>query len=245
MILIAGPCVIETEAHTLKMAEVLATLASKHRLDFYFKASFDKANRSSYDSYRGPGYEAGLCILGKVKEQIGCSVTSDIHETFQAEKAGEVLDLIQIPAMLCRQTDLIQAAASTGKPVNIKKGQFMSPWQMKGAYEKASVAGATQVMLTERGTSFGYGNLVVDMRSLYIMKKISSRLKIIFDATHSVQYPGWGGDREFVKPLAKAAAAVGIDGLFVEVHDNPEKALCDGANMIRPYDLEEILELIL
>jgi len=236
VILIAGPCVIESEEHVLKMADMLCKVADKHGVRFYFKASWDKANRSSCDSYRGVSLLRGLKILQKVKQECGCLVTSDVHETWQVHDFAEVLDLIQIPALLCRQTSLITEAAGTGRFVNIKKGQFMSPEQMIEAARKAHVVGCPQVMVTERGTTFGNYDLVVDMRSLVIMRAQDPDIKVIFDATHSTAGESW-----FVQPLARAAVAVGIDGLFVECHDEPEKALCDGPSMITPEQLDTLL----
>lgn len=236
MILIAGPCVIESEEHTLRMAHTVTEIADKHGLDFYFKASWDKANRTSIKSYRGVTLFEGMRILDKVKERVGCKVTSDIHESWQAEEVKDVLDLIQIPALLSRQTDLILAAAKTGKPVNIKKGQFMTPESMRAVMAKAICVNCAEIMVTERGNSFGYNNVVVDMRSLEIMKLINpDPPKVIFDASHPA------GERGFVAPLARAAAAVGIDGLFVECHDDPDKALCDGGTMITPQELDELV----
>ena len=236
MIVIAGPCVIEDRETVFEVAEAvkeLQTLFPEHT--FIFKASFDKANRSSLSSYRGPGIEKGLEILKEVKEEFNLPITTDIHEPWQAEKVAEVVDVIQIPAFLCRQTDLLVAAAKTGKTVNIKKGQFMAPWDMENAVEKVRKSGGKEVWTTERGTTFGYNNLVVDFRSISIIKRFSDR--VIFDATHSVQKPGGlgkasGGDREFVPYLAKAAVAAGADGLFFETHPRPEKALSDGPNMV-------------
>ncbi len=244
-LLIAGPCVLESLEVALTAGEAMAAAAEEAGFAYVFKSSFDKANRTSLRSYRGPGFEKGLTMLAEIKERLGVPVTSDIHEAWQAEPAAEVLDLLQIPAFLCRQTDLIVAAARTGRPVNIKNGQFMAPWDMKFAVEKALSAGAEGVMLTERGTCFGYNNLVVDMRSLPIMRALG--VPVIFDATHSVQLPGGaggasGGQREFVAPLARAAAAVGVDGIFMEVHPAPEKALCDGPNSL---PLEEARNLLL
>lgn len=253
MILIAGPCVIESKEQIFKIAEYLKPYSKKY--DFYFKASFDKANRTSLNSYRGPGIDRGLEILKEVKEKFGYKLLTDIHETWQVKKAAEVVDVLQIPAFLCRQTDLLVEAAKTDKIVNIKKGQFMNPEDMKysvlkvletrgcrdATYENSQKYG---VWLTERGTTFGYGNLVVDMRSLVIMRKFAP---VIFDATHSVQMPGGaggksGGKREYVAPLSRAAAGVGIDGFFFETHYNPDKALSDGPNMITPKELESILK---
>ncbi|NPB08962.1 MAG: 3-deoxy-8-phosphooctulonate synthase [Thermodesulfobacteria bacterium] len=246
-LLIAGPCVLESLEVALTAGEAMAAAAEEAGFAYVFKSSFDKANRTSLRSYRGPGFEKGLAMLAEIKERLGVPVTSDIHEAWQAEPAAEVLDLLQVPAFLCRQTDLIVAAARTGRPVNIKKGQFMAPWDMKFAVEKALSAGAVGVLLTERGSCFGYNNLVVDMRSLPIMRALG--VPVIFDATHSVQLPGGaggasGGQREFVAPLARAAAAVGVDGIFMEVHPAPEKALCDGPNSL-PLDEARNLLLIL
>jgi len=245
MIVIAGPCVIEDRDTVFQVAEVVAELQRRFpKHTFIFKASFDKANRSSIKSYRGPGLEKGLEILSEVKERFGLPLTTDIHESWQAEPVGEVVDVVQIPAFLCRQTDLLIAAAKTGKTVNVKKGQFMAPWDMKNVVEKLKESSAKEVWLTERGTTFGYNNLVVDFRSLPVMKEFADR--VIFDATHSVQRPGGlgrasGGDREFVPYLSRAAVAVGVDGLFFETHPEPEKALSDGPNMV---PLKEFPELI-
>jgi 2-dehydro-3-deoxyphosphooctonate aldolase (KDO 8-P synthase) len=248
LFLIAGPCVIENERATLQIAEKLKRITSDLKIPWIFKASFDKANRSSINSYRGPGMMKGLRILARVKEEFSVPVLSDIHEPAQAERAAEVLDVIQIPAFLCRQTDLILAAAATKKPLNLKKGQFLSPQDMKNVIEKAESGGAKKIMVTERGSSFGYSNLVVDMRSLVIMRSFG--WPVVFDATHSVQLPGGlghssGGQREFVAPLARAAAAVGVDGIFLEVHPRPEQALCDGPNMIPLSQTENLLKSLL
>jgi len=255
MILIAGPCVIESKEQIFKIANMLEKLNSRY--DFYFKASFDKANRTSLNSYRGPGLEKGLEILAEVKEKFGYKILTDVHESYQVKKVAEVADVIQIPAFLCRQTDLLVEAAKTDKIVNIKKGQFMNPADMKYSvlkvlqtrgYDKANYETSKKagVWLTERGSSFGYGNLVVDMRSLVIMREFAP---VIFDATHSVQIPGGaggksGGKREFVPYLSKAAAAVGVDGFFFETHYNPDEALSDGPNMIKPDELFKILDSI-
>lgn len=234
MILIAGPCVIESEEHTLKMAHILTEIAAKHNVKFYFKASWDKANRSKWDSYRGVGLRKGMDILEKVKQECGCKVTSDVHEPWQIGEVKDVLDLIQIPSLLSRQTNLIMDAASTGKPVNIKKGQFMMPHDMEWAAKKASIAGCQDIMVTERGTCFGYEDIVVDMRSL--MRLSGMGAKVIFDCTHST-----AGNSQYAAPLAKAACAVGVDGLFVECHDDPQNALCDGPSMITPSELDALL----
>ncbi len=229
--LIAGPCVIESEEHVHLLAREIRRVAG----DFVFKSSFDKANRSSVSSYRGPGLQEGLRILAGLRRE-GYTVLTDIHEPSQAEPAAEAADILQIPAFLCRQTDLLVAAGRTGRAVNIKKGQFVSPWDIRLAAEKVASTGNERILLTERGTVFGYNNLVVDMRSLRVMR--GHGRPVIFDATHSVQVPGGAGDAsggqpEFIEPLARAAAAVGIDGLFVEVHEAPERALSDGANALR------------
>lgn len=242
--MIAGPCVIESEKATLLHAQKLKEIAERLKLPFIFKASYDKANRTSISSYRGPGLKKGLKILSKVKKEFNLPVTSDVHTGNEAKEAAGVLDLIQIPALLSRQTDLIQAAALTKKAVNIKKGQFLSPWDMKNVIEKIISCGNHKILLTERGTFFGYNNLVSDMRSISIMKKFG--YPVIFDASHSVQLPGKGGDkssgdRSFIPVLAKAAAAAGCDGIFIEVHLAPEKALCDGPNMISLNQLERLL----
>jgi 2-dehydro-3-deoxyphosphooctonate aldolase (KDO 8-P synthase) len=244
MALIAGPCVIESESHCLRMAESLKNLTSRLGLPFIFKASFDKANRTSYKSYRGPGLDKGLLILKKVKEQVRVPVLSDIHKPEYAERAAEVLDILQIPAFLCRQTDLILAAAQTGKVINIKKGQFIAPGQVEQMGAKAMEAGNDRILITERGYMFGYNNLVVDFRSLPIIRDFG--YPVVFDATHSVQLPAQkgtcsGGERRFCPYLIRAAVAVGCDALFLEVHDKPEEALCDGPNMIPLSELEEIL----
>jgi 2-dehydro-3-deoxyphosphooctonate aldolase (KDO 8-P synthase) len=231
LVLIAGPCVIESEAHVHRMAHGIREAVG----DFVFKASFDKANRTSGDAYRGPGLREGLRILKSVKSA-GFPILTDIHEAWQAEPAAEVADILQIPAFLCRQTDLLVAAGRTGRIINIKKGQFVAPHDIHHAAEKVAATGNRQVLLTERGSSFGYNNLVVDMRGLKIMR--DAGWPVIFDATHSVQLPGGagaasGGQPQFIEPLARAAVAAGVDGVFVEVHDRPEKALSDGANALR------------
>jgi 2-dehydro-3-deoxyphosphooctonate aldolase (KDO 8-P synthase) len=237
-VVIAGPCVIESEAHCQMMAAALKELAGAAGLPLVFKASFDKANRSSAQSYRGPGLGEGLRILAAVKRATGLPITSDIHEPSQAAPAAEVLDLLQVPAFLCRQTDLLAAAAATGKPVNVKKGQFLSPGEAANIVDKLTTFGAAGIALTERGTTFGYQNLVVDFRSIPILRGLG--WPVVFDATHSVQRPGGrgtasGGDREFITTLARAAIAAGADGLFVEVHEEPERALSDGPNAL-PLD---------
>ena len=247
MLIIAGPCVIENEKVVFEVAEHLKKLSEEFsEFDFVFKSSFDKANRSSHKSFRGPGLEEGLKVLQKVKEEFGLKITTDVHETWQVKPTAEVVDIIQIPAFLCRQTDLLLEAGRSGKPVNVKKGQFLAPWDAKNIVEKLRFAGAVDYYLTERGASFGYNNLVVDFRSLVIMRSFS---KVIFDATHSVQLPGGGGDRssgqrEFVLPLIRAAVAVGVDGLFMETHPDPDRALSDGPNMIPLKDLRAVLETV-
>jgi 2-dehydro-3-deoxyphosphooctonate aldolase (KDO 8-P synthase) len=241
--LIAGPCVIESAEHAAFLA---AEIGKRAGGPFVFKASFDKANRSSVRAYRGPGIEEGLRILASIRAQ-GHTVLTDIHEPWQAERAAEAVDILQIPAFLCRQTDLLVAAGRTGRAVNIKKGQFISPHDIRLAAEKVASTGNDRILLTERGTSFGYNNLVVDMRGLAIMRRFG--WPVVFDATHSVQMPGAAGDAsggqpEFIEPLASAAAAVGIDALFVEVHEAPERALSDGANALRLDLLAGLLERV-
>ncbi|MFT8363958.1 MAG: 3-deoxy-8-phosphooctulonate synthase [Sporolactobacillus sp.] len=248
LVLIAGPCVIESEALALSTAEKIKEVTEKLGMPFIFKSSFDKANRSSIYSKRGPGLARGLEILEKIKNELDVPVLSDIHEPWQAKEVADVLDVIQIPAFLCRQTDLLVAAAKTGKIVNVKKGQFLAPWDMKNIIKKLEESGNKKILLTERGSTFGYNNLVVDMRALPTMR--SYGYPVVFDATHSVQIPGGngtstGGKREFVPFLAKAAAAVGIDALFTEVHPNPDQAWSDGPNMLKLDQLEEILKPIL
>lgn len=243
--LIAGPCVIENYERTLRIGERAKEIAQSLGLPYIFKASFDKANRSSSKSFRGPGLKEGLKILAQIKKSLGVPLISDIHSIEQVEPAAEVLDILQIPAFLCRQTDLLLAAAETGKVVNVKKGQFLAPWDMKNVADKIRETGSEKILFTERGASFGYNNLVTDMRSLVIMRQIG--YPVVFDATHSVQLPGGagvssGGQREFVAYLTRAAVAVGIDALFMEVHDCPAEALCDGPNMICLDDLPQLLE---
>lgn len=245
--LIGGPCVIETADFTLKMAEEISKICDRLDISFIFKSSFDKANRTSIDSFRGHSMERGLEILQQVKDRLGVPVTTDIHESHQAATVAQVADVLQVPAFLCRQTDLLMAAAATGKAINVKKGQFLAPWDMKNVVNKLECAGAKNILLTERGTSFGYNALVVDFRSLPQMRELG--YPVVFDATHSVQMPGGkgdktGGQREFVPYLAKAAAAVGIDALFMEVHENPDLAPSDGPNMVALENLETILQQI-
>jgi 2-dehydro-3-deoxyphosphooctonate aldolase (KDO 8-P synthase) len=244
LVLIAGPCVIESESHAQMMAERLAEIAERASVPFIFKASYDKANRSSEESYRGPGLVEGLRILKKIKVQLRVPILTDIHEPSQAAPAGEVADVLQIPAFLSRQTDLLIAAGRTGRVVNLKKGQFLSPWEMANAVEKVATTGNEQIVLTERGASFGYQNLVVDMRSFPILRKTGC--PVVFDVTHSVQLPGGagkasGGQPEFIEPLARAGTAVGVDGIFLEVHDNPAKALSDGTNALPLGELPGLL----
>jgi len=247
LVLISGPCVIEDKESTLRLAQELKNITKTLGVPLIFKASYDKANRTSINSYRGPGLEEGLTILEEVKKKIGVPVLSDVHQLPEIELAAQVLDVIQIPAFLCRQTDLITAVARQGKTVNIKKGQFLSPQEIEPIIKKITSFDNNDILLTERGTTFGYNNLVVDMRSLIIMRKFG--FPVIFDATHSVQLPGAkgtasGGERQFVSPLAMAAAAVGIDGVYMEVHENPEKALCDGPNSLKITDLPYLLDKI-
>jgi len=242
---IAGHCVIEEEKSALKLAQTLAEIARRLNIFLIFKASFDKANRSSISSYRGPGLNKGMQILARVKEETGLPVTSDIHEPSQAARAAEVLDLIQIPAFLCRQTDLITAAASTGKPINLKKGQFLAPWDMANAVSKARTVGCENILLTERGVCFGYNTLVSDMRAIPHLQRLGC--PVVFDATHSVQKPGGlghatGGEAEMIPILARAAVAAGCNGVFFETHADPDTALSDGPNMIPIQQLEGILQ---
>jgi len=244
-LLIASPCVIEGEGPCLALAHRLKEKCAAAGVPLVFKASFDKANRSALGSFRGPGLQEGLRILSRVKNTTGLPLLSDIHEPSQASAAAEVLDILQIPAFLCRQTDLLVAAARTGAPVNVKKGQFLSPWEMRNVVEKLISSGATKILLTERGSSFGYQNLVVDFRSIPVMRDLG--FPVIFDATHSVQRPGAlgtssGGDRQFIETLARAAVAAGADGIFVEVHEDPERALSDGANALPLARLPALLD---
>jgi 2-dehydro-3-deoxyphosphooctonate aldolase (KDO 8-P synthase) len=244
LVLIAGPCVIESEKDALYHAQQLVKITSRLKMPFIYKSSYYKANRTSLDSFRGPGLIKGLEILKKIRRELGVPVLSDIHCRLDIESAGDALDIIQIPAFLCRQTDLIIAAAKTKKPVNVKKGQFMAPWDMRYVIEKIKRAGNDKIIITERGTTFGYNNLVSDMRSLPIMRRFG--YPVIYDATHSAQLPGGlggssGGQREFVGSLARAAVAVGIDGIFIETHRAPDKAPSDGPNMIELKDLTTLL----
>ena len=248
LVLIAGPCVIETLEHTLRTAEALKGIAARLGIGLVFKASYDKANRTSASAFRGPGLAAGLEILARVKSEVGVPVLSDVHDITQITPAAEVLDVLQIPAFLCRQTDLLSAAAATGKVINVKKGQFLAPWDMQNAVGKLEAVGNRNILLTERGASFGYNNLVVDMRALPIMRETGC--PVIFDATHAVQLPGGAGtasagQRQFVGTLSRAAAGAGIDGLFWEVHEDPDRALCDGPNSLPLDQVEQQLRPIL
>lgn len=243
LLLLAGPCVLESEEIAWQIAGEMQQICRNLGITYVFKASFDKANRTSLSSFRGPGLEKGLRLLSRIRKEIGVPVVSDVHDVSQVETAAEVLDIIQIPAFLCRQTDLLVAAANSGKVVNVKKGQFVSPWDMKYAVEKVKGSGNNRILLTERGSSFGYNNLVVDMRSFSVLRSLEC--PVIYDATHSVQLPGGaggssGGQREFIPSLARAAMAAGVDGLFMEVHPDPDKAKCDGPNSW-PLDRTEAL----
>jgi len=253
LFLIAGPCVIESEGHALKIAEATAAIAREVGIPYIFKASYDKANRTSLKSFRGPGVKEGTRILRKIAEATRVPVLTDIHEPEHTESVAEAVDVLQIPAFLCRQTDLLVAAAKTGRAINVKKGQFVAPWDMRHAVEKIRDSGNDRVFLTERGSSFGYNNLVVDMRSLAIMRKLAP---VVFDATHSVQLPSAGtgddgrpqqsgGQPEFIPVLSRAAVAVGVDGVFMEVHDNPAQAKSDGANALPLSKLKETLQQLL
>ena len=252
LFLIAGPCVIESEEHAIRMAEIIKGVTKALGFPFIFKASYDKANRTSIRSFRGPGVKEGLRILRRIKDEVSVSVLTDVHEVADVARVAEAVDVLQIPAFLCRQTDLVVAAALSGRPVNIKKGQFVSPWDMRHAVEKCREAGNPQIFLTERGSSFGYNNLVVDMRSLAIMRKFAP---VVFDATHAVQLPSAqtgegspavsGGQPEFIPVLARAAVAAGVDGVFLEVHDNPKIAKSDGANALESTRLREVLKELL
>ena len=253
LFLIAGPCVIESEAHALKMADAIAAIARDKKLPYIFKASYDKANRTSIRSFRGPGLDEGLRILRRVRETANVPVLTDVHEAADVPAVAEAVDVLQIPAFLCRQTDLLIAAGKSGCAVNIKKGQFVSPWDMRHAVEKVRDAGGERVFLTERGSSFGYNNLVVDMRSLAIMRQFAP---VVFDGTHSVQLPSAGsgngdaavqsgGQPEFIPLLARAAVAAGVDGVFLEVHDNPSEAKSDGANALNLKLLPEVVDQLI
>jgi 2-dehydro-3-deoxyphosphooctonate aldolase (KDO 8-P synthase) len=247
LLLIAGPCVLESEEVVRCIASHVKEVAGRLGISFVFKASFDKANRTSLASYRGPGLTEGLRMLAAIRRDFQVPVISDVHDVTQVEQASQVLDILQIPAFLCRQTDLLVAAARTGKVVNVKKGQFMAPWDMEHAVAKIRESGNRNILLTERGTTLGYNNLVVDMRSLPIMRSLGC--PVIYDATHSVQLPGGaggssGGQRQFIAPLTRAAVAAGVDGIFMEVHPEPEKALCDGPNSLPLDQLESLLTTI-
>ena len=244
LFLIAGPCVIESEAHARSMAERVANIAADAGVPYIFKASYDKANRSSVKGFRGPGLTEGLRILGMIKADLRVAVLTDIHDAEQAAPAAQVVDILQIPAFLSRQTDLLTAAAKTGRIVNVKKAQFLSPWDMGNVAEKIAAAGNQDIMLTERGASFGYNNLVVDMRTFPVLAKLG--YPVVFDVTHSVQLPGGqghasGGQPEFIEPLARASVAAGVDGIFLETHDNPAAALSDGANALPLSQLPQLL----
>ena len=247
LFLIAGPCVIESEAHTRKMADAIQRITSDLGVPYIFKASYDKANRTSVKSFRGPGLKEGVAMLRRLAEATGLPVLTDVHEPSHCEVAAEGADVLQIPAFLCRQTDLLVAAAKTGRAINVKKGQFVAPWDMKHAVEKVTESGNNRVFLTERGTTFGYNNLVVDMRSLAIMRNLAP---VVFDGTHSVQTPSAasgvsGGQPEFIPLLTRAAVAAGVDGVFLEVHDNPAEAKSDGANAMNLNHLAAVLETLL
>ena len=244
LVLLGGPCAIESEEITLRIGEGVAEICRRVGVPYVFKASFDKANRTSIDGYRGPGLEKGLAVLQRVKQELGVPLVTDIHETWQAKPVAEVVDILQIPAFLCRQTDLLLAAAATGRVVNVKKGQFVSPPEMEQVVRKLEAGGTERILLTERGSSFGHNALVVDFRGLPRMR--TAGYPVVFDATHSVQMPAAqgtrsGGQRQFVPFLARAAVAVGIDALFMEIHEDPDRALSDGPNMLRLDDLERLL----
>ena len=246
--LIAGPCVMESEKHLWQMATSLQKITRELNLQLVFKCSYDKANRTSIGSYRGPGVKEGLKLLASVKKKLGLTLLTDVHLPSEVETAAEVADILQVPAFLCRQTDLLTACARSKKIVNVKKGQFVSPWEMRNVVQKILASGNPKIMLTERGTSFGYNNLIVDMRALEIMKSFG--VPVIFDATHSVQLPGGqggtsGGQREFVEPLARAACAIGVAGIFMEVHPDPDQAWSDGANSIKLAHLKSLLQRLI
>lgn len=245
--LLAGPCVIESEYMVMNLAEKIQKIAKKYDVDFYFKASFDKANRTSIDSYRGPGIDKGLRILENVKRTYGVKIVTDIHEAWQAVQVAEVADMLQIPAFLCRQTDLLTAAARTKRKINVKKAQFLAPWDMKNVVEKIEREGNKDIFICERGSMFGYNTLVVDMTSIFEMKKLG--YPVLIDATHSIQKPGGegnstGGNREYVEYIAKAAIAAGADGVFLEVHENPDEARSDGPNMVKYDTLDGLIDKI-
>jgi 2-dehydro-3-deoxyphosphooctonate aldolase (KDO 8-P synthase) len=247
-LLIAGPCVLESEEMAMEVATTMKEICDRIGMSYVFKASFDKANRTALDSYRGPGLDKGLEIMARIRESVGVPIISDVHETSHVKPASEVLDIIQIPAFLSRQTDLLVAAAETGKPISLKKGQFLSPWDMKHAVSKIKHTGNRNLMLTERGAMLGYNNLVVDMRSFPVMRSMGC--PVIYDATHSVQLPGGagassGGQREFIPPLTRAAVAAGIDGIFMEVHPDPDNAFCDGPNSWPLDEIEGLLKCVM
>ena len=247
LFVIAGPCVIESRDSALRHADRIARISDETGVPVVYKSSFDKANRTSHSSFRGPGMQEGLAVLAEVRRATGLPVLTDVHETIEVATVAEVVDVLQIPAFLCRQTDLVAACSASGKTVNIKKGQFLAPWDMKHVVAKAREAGGKSIMVTERGTTFGYGNLVNDFRSLEIMRDID--VPVIFDATHSVQLPGAGqgvssGDRRFIGPLARAAVAVGVDGVFMEVHENPDAALSDGPNSLPIEQMPALLRVL-
>jgi 2-dehydro-3-deoxyphosphooctonate aldolase (KDO 8-P synthase) len=244
LVLLAGPCAIENEAHALRTAETLVRMAAEAGVPLVYKSSYDKANRSSARSYRGPGLREGLRILARVRDAFGCPVLSDVHLPDEVPAAAEVLDLLQVPAFLCRQTDLLLACAQSGRPVNVKKGQFMAPWDMRNVVAKLRDGGCAEILLTERGTTFGYNNLVVDYRALQVMRDLGT--PVVFDATHSVQLPGGegtrsGGERRYVEPLARAAVAFGVDAVFMEVHEDPDRAPSDGPTMLPLARLPRLL----
>ena len=246
--LIAGPCAMESQEHLWKVAKVLKEITQALKIDFIYKCSYDKANRSSHSSFRGPGVKEGLKMLAEVKKKFRVPILTDVHQPQDAGSAAEVADILQIPAFLCRQSDLIAACAKTGKVINVKKGQFLSPWEMRNVVQKILAVGNSKILLTERGTSFGYNNLVVDMRGLEVMKQIGC--PVVFDATHSVQLPGGqgrssGGQREFVEPLARASVAIGVAAIFMEVHPNPEMALSDGPNSIKLSNMKRLLQSLI
>jgi 2-dehydro-3-deoxyphosphooctonate aldolase (KDO 8-P synthase) len=248
LLLIGGPCVVETEDFTIRMAEQIQSICGRLGISYVFKSSFDKANRTSINSFRGASMDSGLAILRRVKETVGVPVLTDVHESYQAEPVAEVADVLQIPAFLCRQTDLLLAAAKTGRAVNVKKGQFLAPWEMLHIVKKLEAGGTNRILLTERGTSFGYNTLVVDFRSLPQLRALG--YPVVFDATHSVQMPGGqgdksGGQREFIPFLARAAVAVGVDAIFMEIHEDPDHAPSDGPNMIPLDKLEGLLKQVL
>lgn len=248
LLLFAGPCVLEGYEHSLAIGREVKRITAKLGMPYVFKASFDKANRSSINSFRGPGLEEGLKILARIKAELQVPIVTDVHETFQVEPVAQVADVLQIPAFLCRQTDLVHAAAASGRVVNVKKGQFLAPWDMKNVISKVEESGSKKLLLTERGSCFGYNTLVTDMRGLAIMRELG--YPVVMDATHSVQIPGGkgtssGGQSQYVPHMARAAAAVGIDALFLEVHDDPAKALSDGPNMVRLDQLEKLLTQVI